>query len=102
MIHGLNDLEYEYIFNNLIGPLKKAGCSVFLFGSRANKKNKKYSDIDLLYTVHQKNDSEIERLIFKLMAVIDESKFPYKIDLVKNEELAASFRTSVDTEKIEL
>ncbi|WP_374078240.1 nucleotidyltransferase family protein [Bdellovibrio bacteriovorus] len=100
MKYGLSDSEYSFLVEHLITPLKERGAQVFLFGSRATGKYKKFSDIDILYknpTVAIPN-SEIYRLLIHL----EESTFPYKIDLVCDNELAASYRDSVEISKIEL
>ena len=41
-------------------------------------------------------------LISQIAIKIEESEFPYKVDLVSDSELADSYRTSVNADKIEL
>jgi predicted nucleotidyltransferase len=102
MINGLSKEENDFIYSSLIDTLKNAGCKIFIFGSRATQKHKKFSDIDLLYVKTELNDSDIEKTIFRLVNKIEESRFPYKIDLVDNSNLASSFRSKIELEKIEL
>jgi predicted nucleotidyltransferase len=99
MIPGLSTSEYNYLSDKLILPLKKLGATVYLFGSRANNKYKKYSDIDLLYTPSEARPIKGHELHL-LLTEIEESDFPYKIDLVCSNDLAQSYRASVEKEKI--
>lgn len=101
MRFGLTDLEFLFINEKLILPLKEKKAKVFLFGSRANGKFKKFSDIDLFY-VPSADRAIPANFIYKLLSEVEESSFPYKIDLVNYFELASSYKKNVDTEKLEL
>lgn len=100
MIYGLSESEFQFLQEKLIQPLKQQGAKVFLFGSRANGKFKKFSDIDILFDDSVKKIPTFE--IYRLLSEIEESSFPYKIDLVANNDLAQSYRTNVEQEKIAL
>jgi len=101
MKFGLSESEYEFLTNNLIQPMKNLGARVFIFGSRATKKYSQFSDIDLLYSDPTKDILKASD-IFKLLSAIEDSSFPYKIDLVKDTDLAASYRENVNIDKIEI
>lgn len=101
MKYGLTETELKFILDQVVKPLKAMGSKVYLFGSRANGKYKKFSDVDLLY-VSKLNQPVPLSLISQVTIKIEESEFPYKVDLVSNAELAESYRTSVDADKIEL
>ncbi len=101
MKYGLTETELKFILDQVVKPLKATGSKVYLFGSRANGKYKKFSDVDLLY-VFEANQPVSLSLISQITVKIDESEFPYKVDLVSNRELADSYRASVNSEKIEL
>jgi predicted nucleotidyltransferase len=101
MKYGLSELELEFLEKQLIEPLKSYRAKVFLFGSRANGKYKKFSDIDLLYSPHKSHEIPSD-VIYSLLAFMENSSFPYKIDLVKESDLAKSYQDSVNKEKIEL
>lgn len=101
MIYGLNSTEIQFLEEKLIFPLKQNGAKVFVFGSRANGKFQKFSDIDLLYEEDPSRPIPAH-LIYFLLNVIEESQFPYKIDLVNSKELANSYKDSVDCDKIEI
>lgn len=100
MIFGLTDSEYSFLLENLVNPLKAKGARVFLFGSRVTGKYKKYSDIDVLY---QEASTPIPNAeIYLLLSNLEESAFPYKVDLVRSKELAQSYRSGVERDMIEL
>lgn len=80
--------------------IKKASRMRGFFGSWANGKFKKFSDIDILYqeTSHEIPTSKISTLI----TFLEESNFSYKVDLVNDKQLAKSYRENVEEQKIEL
>ena len=101
MQYGLLDSELQFLNEKIVQPLKLQKAKVYLFGSRATGKFKKFSDIDLLY-VPNKNHPILLTVITQIILNLEESDFPYKVDLVNNLELASSYRTNVDKDKIEL
>lgn len=101
MKYGLTDVEIDFLQINLINPLKKNKARVFLFGSRATNKHQRFSDIDLLFIPDQ-NSPIPGHVTHLLLSKIEESRFPYKIDLVNYYELAASYKENIEKEKIEL
>ncbi len=101
MIYGLTDVEFKFLQEKLIQPLKDKKAQVFLFGSRATGKHQKYSDIDLLF-VPAVDGAIPSHFIHSLLSEIEDSHFSYKIDLVDQNELASSYRANVEKEKIQL
>lgn len=101
MPYGLTDSEFQFLTDTVIEPLKQVYAKVYLFGSRANGKYKKFSDIDILY-IPESSQPISSSLISKIVTTLEDSQFAYKVDLVSSKELAASYRPSVDTDKIEL
>ncbi len=101
MKYGLTEKELKFIFDQVVTPLKATGSKVYLFGSRANGKYKKFSDVDLLY-IFEANQPVPSGLISQITIKIEESDFPYKVDLVSDGELAVSYRNSVNADRIEL
>jgi len=89
MIYNIEDIED--LKNFLKEYFKNTDVKVYLFGSRAKGKNRKYSDIDL--AIESKND--IKDKIIELKSIIEESNLIYKVDIVelskadflKNEEM---------------
>ncbi len=101
MAYGLTASELEFLNHNLIKPLKMLDTKVYIFGSRATGKFKKFSDIDLLY-VPSKHQSVSLSTLSKIIMSLEESDFPYKIDLVNADEIAASYKDNIEKDMIEL
>ena len=101
MKHGLTDAEFFFLQSKLIQPLKEKKAKIFLFGSRATGHYQKFSDIDILY-IPDADTPLYKHFIFSLLSEIEESNFPYKIDLVNIHELALSYKEKIEQEKIEL
>ena len=47
-LFGLTEEQFEIVNSLVIDPLKKVNCKVWVFGSRANNKFQKFSDLDIL------------------------------------------------------
>lgn len=101
MKFGLTEPELNWLFSKVVEPLKANKAKVFLFGSRANGKYKKFSDVDLCYS-EDMNNPIASKVIFEIITEAENSKFNYKIDLVNYRELAESYKANIDFEKIEL
>ncbi len=100
MKFGLSEKDFSYLIEKLIRPLQMKGAKVFIFGSRATGKYKKFSDIDLLFKESSPAIPSAE--IYQLLTSFEESSFPYKIDLVSDKELASSYRSNVEKDKVEI
>lgn len=101
MKFGLSSSEYEFLDKNLIQPLKKAKARVFIFGSRAQQKHHKFSDIDILFI--EENSSPVDAsLLSNILIFFEDSNFPYKIDLVNNKNLASNYRSNVESTRVEV
>ena len=96
MKFGLSDKEYQLLDQIVFTPLKAAGATIFIFGSRARGSHHRYSDIDIL----TQSDSDLSRLISQLIDNIEASNFPYKVDIVEERHLADSYKASVRRDKI--
>ncbi len=101
MKYGLTEQEIQVLNKKIIQPLKKYKAQVYLFGSRANGKFKKFSDIDILY-VSKESCPVPASVISQIIIDIEDSEFAYKVDLVSSKELAKSYEENVNREKIEL
>lgn len=101
MKFGLTEEHLNFLEKHLITPLKEKKAIVYIFGSRANGKYKKFSDIDLLYRPSNTSDID-DAFIYSLISFFEESSFPYKIDLVKESALANSYKDTILKERIEL
>ena len=101
MKYGLTDSEFNFLNENLVLPLKKFQAQVFIFGSRVKGRHKKFSDIDLLYIPDPSSPIHASD-VYQIISEIENSQFPYKIDLVNYHELASSYRMNIDSEKVAL
>lgn len=99
MKYGLTASEYQFLSDTVINPLKTLGARVYLFGSRASGKFKKFSDIDLLY-IASPDRSILPHEIYEIISAIEVSNFAYKVDLVAENELAKSYSADIEKEKI--
>jgi uncharacterized protein len=101
MKFGMTEEHFELLKRLVILPLIERGAKVWIFGSRANGKFKEFSDVDILFEF----DADAEKpkgLIFKIKDDLEESRFPYKLDLVDRSSLAESYRAVVEQEKIKI
>lgn len=92
MIYGMSEEQFEILNRMVLLPLKQHGAKVFIFGSRATGQHHPYSDVDLLYKA---DTSFPSGFIAKIQEAIEESRFPFTVDLVAEENLASSYRPSV-------
>ena len=89
---GLEPEEVDFLLSKVVLPLEAAGAEVGCFGSRATGSHHKWSDIDLLI-MH--DNARIRSTISRLNEYLEDSRFPYKVDLVPEADLAESYRGSV-------
>lgn len=99
MKFGMTSDQYKILDQLVIQPLKDGGARVFIFGSRVTGTHHSHSDVDLLFKVSQELPSG---LISNVKENIEESKFPFAVDLVNDSDLAASYRESVESQLVEL
>ncbi|TVQ79672.1 MAG: nucleotidyltransferase domain-containing protein [Bradymonadales bacterium] len=100
MKFGLTDKELKQLQNKVIQPLRDRGARVWVFGSRARGDHKKFSDLDILFEVPI--DRELEPgFLFEIKSEMEDSNFPYKVDLVDSKSLAESYRAGVEAERVE-
>jgi predicted nucleotidyltransferase len=93
----MSPAHYEQLVELVIQPLKDQGAQVFLFGSRSTGRNHPNSDVDLLY----RGDVPLE-IISKIKEDIEDSLFPFAVDLVNEADLVESYRQSVSAQLISL
>ena len=99
MKFGISDQQLQVLDGLVVRPLKRQGCRVFLFGSRVTGQHHPYSDVDLLY---QTSSPLPAGFISGLKESLEDSRFPYSVDLVDENDLAASYRDNVTSSMIEL
>lgn len=101
MTYGMTADQYDLLKNLVIDPLKKQNCQVFIFGSRAKGSAHSHSDVDLLFRP-DKTKKIPAGFISQITENIEESRFPFMVDLVEEQYLAASYRESVFASMIPL
>ncbi|MBU1327391.1 nucleotidyltransferase domain-containing protein [Patescibacteria group bacterium] len=69
--------------------LKGLRCRVFLFGSRATGRDRRFSDLDLGVLGKEKIPSH---LMVKIKSDLENSSIPYKIDIVDFKRVSDEFR----------
>lgn len=90
--------EFEILYETIVNPLKDAGATVWIFGSRARGDHKKNSDVDILYEFPA-NAKIPSGLIFSVKEELDDSRFPFIVDLVALKDLAKSYSSGVLTDR---
>lgn len=101
MKYGLSEAEFDVLIRSVVQPLKDLGAIVFLFGSRATNKHTRFSDIDLIYDTGSKAAIP-GHVIYSILSSVEETNFPYKIDLVNRAEIAAGYKAQVEREMVRL
>ncbi|MFW7382126.1 MAG: nucleotidyltransferase family protein [Oligoflexus sp.] len=96
MKFGISREHWSWFETEIVAPLKAHGAKVFLFGSRARGTHKKFSDLDILI----ESQDDLSLLIGFLSEKLEESNFPFKVDLVDARELANSYKKSVERDKV--
>lgn len=93
--------QLTFIKKTVVEPLSELGLSVYIFGSRATGNHKEFSDLDLLIKadfINQKIRNKIASIEEKLI----DSSFPFKVDLVIDQDLAISYRDNIKDQIIKL
>lgn len=91
--------QFKLLERIVINPLKQMGCRVYIFGSRATGRNHPHSDVDLLYSG---SSAFKPGFLSEIKEAIDESRFPFIVELVAEEDLVESYRPSMQASRIEL
>lgn len=98
MKFGLTDREYKDLAKLVIDPLKNTGARVYVFGSRARGTHQRFSDIDILVESSQ----DLSKVLGQISEALEQSNFPYKIDLVEERNLAPSYVPYVKADRQEV
>lgn len=101
MMFGLSDKQYAILHDLVIAPLLSKGARVFVFGSRARGDNHPFSDIDILVRESPETPLSLSE-IWIIKENIEDSNLVIKVDLVRDQDLVASYRSSVEKDMIEV
>ena len=99
MKFGIDDAQFKILENLVIKPLKKNGADVYIFGSRTGENFHSHSDVDLLFCT--KSPIE-ESILSEIKENIENSNFPFTVDLVDAENLAQSYKDHVFKTRVQL
>lgn len=95
--YGLSPLQLELLKDCItkhLAPDQK--LTVWIFGSRAIGKARRYSDIDLLLEAMPPLEN---RQKYRMQDTLEDSDLPYKVDLVRMGEIYAPYRDTILREK---
>ena len=95
MRFGLTPEQLSFISTKIVQPIRSSGADVYVYGSRARGDHKPFSDLDLMI-----EGPSHDQLIHQLQEKLQTSNFPYKVDLVKFEEYADSYKPSYLKDRI--
>lgn len=101
MKFNIPEEQLALLFRIVIEPLKKLGCRVWIFGSRARLDNHEYSDIDILFDPLPGVELRSSK-IGLIRDAAEESRLLYKVDLVRLSDLAESYLEGVLEDRVEL
>jgi uncharacterized protein len=91
MKYGLTDQQLSLLSDLVISPLKAHGATVWIFGSRARGDHKPFSDIDIMFKP-QTGKELPSGFLSRLREDLEESRLPFKVDLVDLNEMAESYK----------
>jgi predicted nucleotidyltransferase len=92
---GINESHWGLISHILLQPIRNAGGRVWVFGSRSRGDYTQFSDLDLLI-----EGIEDSTLISRMSERLEESTLPFRVDLVRESDLAETYREGVYKERI--
>lgn len=88
------------IVQSILNTYLPIHTNVWVFGSRANGKARKFSDLDLLFDNNGKPLSDT--LLSNMAEAFDNSALSYKVDLVDWNTLSDAFKKHIQADRIAL
>lgn len=98
---ALSHDQLQFIYSTVVTPLNKLGAEVYVFGSRATGNHSAFSDLDLLIR-STTNSEELKSILSIINDRLIDSLFPYKVDLVLEQDLAPSYKNTILHQAIKL
>lgn len=96
------DIEKKYLdqVKSIINSvLQNDTLKIYVFGSRATGKAKKYSDLDIALKSNTKIDSE---KMSKLAIELENTTIPYEIDIIDLNNITDSFKKCIEKNLVEI
>jgi len=97
MMYGLHNDHLALLEDLVVKPLQAIQACIWIFGSRARGDHKKFSDVDILFQVPKADIPS--GLIFDIKSRVEDSRLPFKVDLVHVDDIAGSYRASIIKER---
>ncbi len=99
MKFGLTEDQFQILNQIVVSPLKSHDATVWIFGSRARGNHKPFSDVDIMY--ERKDSTQFPKgFITHLREEIEESRLPFKVDLVDLNEMAESYKSGALADRV--
>jgi predicted nucleotidyltransferase len=99
MKFGLTPEQFEILNQVVVSPLKSHDATVWIFGSRARGDHKPFSDLDIMYDT--KDSTQLPKgFISHLREEIEESRLPFKVDLVDVNYMADSYKSGALADRV--
>lgn len=98
MKFGLTPDQYKFITSEVYEPLSALGAEIYCYGSRSRGDYKDFSDLDLMIEAHE-NHKAIEQAASQISEKLQNSNFPYKVDLVIYEQFAEAYKAHYEKDK---
>jgi len=96
---GLSAEQLAYLRAHVVSPIERQNGKVWLFGSRARGDQNQYSDVDLLV---EGNKHQLNHLLGQIREQLEEGNFPFAVELVFADDLAASYAKNVLRDRMPL
>ena len=88
--------QLEYIVVTVVEPLAEQGADVYCFGSRARGEGEAFADLDLMVV----SDMPLDSVLGEIREVLEESNFPFLVDLVEEKDFADAYRANYLAERV--
>lgn len=94
---GLSREHWRVVLDAVRGCLDVGQtCELWIFGSRATGRQRRYSDVDLLLSA-EPHLTQVQ--LRRMCDALEDSDLPYRVDLVNEPELAPAYRPGVMAER---
>jgi len=98
MKFGLTQEQFQFKAEKVISPLQNQGASVWCYGSRARGDHQEFSDLELMVEA----PADLAQSISLIEEILQNSNFPYKVDLVQFKDFAESYKPGYHRDKTRL
>lgn len=96
MTFGLTKNELQYIRDTIVQPLQELNAVIYCFGSRARNDHQRGSDLDLMVV----SERDLEKEISLMREVVEESNFPYQVEIVEEAKFSTSYLENYKQERV--